>query len=408
MPKHQSGYIWRKGRNWYGRWWEDVLVDGKIVRQQRASKLAEYSDYDRTEGDVRPLLEEILRPLNEGKAKPEGTLPVAKFVEDHYLLFVEENYKPSTLAGYKHLWGKYIAPHVGKTIVRDFRTVDAAVLIAEIHRTHSLGRITLKHIKSFLSGVFKYAKNQGAFNGVNPIQDAMIPKKAAASEDTHAATPDEVLAIMEVLGKSGEQKGRAAVALMFFAGLRPGEARGVRWEDFDGKKLMIRRSVWHTHITSPKTQSSAKPVPVIEPLATILAEVRELDGNPQSGPILRGPSGKPLDLHNLANRVVIPTLKRCEICLKPQFEHGADDGHDFELDASAPKWHGWYSLRRGVATVIAGLSNSVAAKGLLRHSSVSTTERHYIKDVPESTLEAMKLVEALCNQRATQEELKRS
>src|ERR1700691_1240790 len=141
------------------------------------------------------------------------------------------------------------------------------------------------------------------------------------------------------------------VALMFFAGLRPGEARGVRWEDFDGKKLMIRRSVWHTHTTSPKTQSSAKPVPVIEPLTTILAEVREVDGNPQSGPILRGPSGKPLDLHNLANRVVIPTLRKAGI-----------------------PWHGWYSLRRGVATIVTALSkDSLAAKGLLRHSSVSTT-----------------------------------
>ena len=48
------------------------------------------------------------------------------------------------------------------------------------------------------------------------------------------------------------------------------------------------------------------------------------------------------------------------------------------------------------------MSNSLAAKGLLRHSSVNTTERH-TKDVPESTLEAMKMLETLCNHRATQE-----
>ena len=36
-----------------------------------------------------------------------------------------------------------------------------------------------------------------------------------------------------------------------------------------------------------------------------------------------------------------------------------------------------------------------------RHSNVSTTERHYIKDVPESTLQAMKQLETLCNDCAT-------
>jgi hypothetical protein len=143
---------------------------------------------------------------------------------------------------------------------------------------------------------------------------------------------------------------------------------------------------------------------VIEPLRGILATLRKADGNPTSGPILRGPSGKPLDLHNLANRVVIPTLKRCLICLRQAFEHKPDDGHVFERDTSLPEWHGWYSLRRGVATSVAGLSDSLAAKGLLRHSSVSTTERHYIKDVPESTLKAMKLLESMCNPCAPDDE----
>jgi integrase len=346
------------------------------------------------------LLDEILRPLNEGKTKPEGTLSVAHFVEGYYLPFVEENYKPSTLAGYKNLWGAYLSTRLSKIVLRDFRTVDAANLLAEIHRTQSLGRTMLKHIKSFLSGVFTYAKNQGVIDGAHPIRDAMIPKKAAISKETHAATPDEVLAIMEVLDKAGEKKARAAVALMFFAGLRPGEARGVCWEDFDGKRLIVRQSVWHTHTTSPKTAGSAKPVPVIEPLGGILAELRESNGNPTSGPILRGPSGKPLDLHNLANRIVIPTLQRCGVCEQMKSEHDEAD-HDFRLDESLPIWHGWYSLRRGVGTAVADLSNSLAAKGLLRHSSVSTTERHYIKDVPESTLQAMKLLETLCNPCAT-------
>jgi integrase len=59
-------------------------------------------------------------------------------------------------------------------------------------------------------------------------QGSMVPKKASAPVQTHAATPDEVLSILAILEKAGEWKARAAVALMFFAGLRPGEARGAR------------------------------------------------------------------------------------------------------------------------------------------------------------------------------------
>jgi integrase len=178
--------------------------------------------------------------------------------------------------------------------------------------------------------------------------------------------------LIDALDKANQPKASAAIALMFVAGLRPGEARGACWEDYDGKRLVVRQSVWHTHTTSPKTESSAKPVPIIEPLRTILGELRAIDLNPESGPILRGPSGKPLDLHNLANRVVIP-----------------------KLNAARIQWHGWYALRRGVGTAVTALSKgSLAAKGLLRHSSVSTTEPHYIKDVLENTLQAMKQLEA--------------
>jgi hypothetical protein len=45
-------------------------------------------------------------------------------------------------------------------------------------------------------------------------------------------------------------------------------------------------------------------------------------------------------------------------------------------------------------------ADTMAAKGLLRHTSVATTQKHYIKDVPEITLQAMKKIEVLCTNRA--------
>ena len=375
----QDGYVFKKRGSWFLRYRDNFIVNGEVVRKQTCKRLTAVCERYRTRKDMQPLVDEILSPVNSGKAKPESTLTITEFAEDHWLPWAKENCKPATVAGYETLWRTYLAPYLQKIRLRDFRTVDAANLFAEIHRQKGIGRTTLSHCKSRLSGIFTLARNQGALDAPNPIAGAMLPKKAAAPAKTHAATPDEVLQILELLRQAGQWKARGAVGLMFFAGLRPGEARGARWEDYDGKRLFVTQSVWHTYTTTPKTEEAASSVPVIESLKIILDEVRRADGYPSSGPILRGPSGKPTNLDNLSKRVVAPLLKAAEI-----------------------EWHGWYSLRRGVATTLAGLTrDGMASKGLLRHTNLATTTRHYIHDVPENTLSAMQRLEKLCNEYAT-------
>src|SRR5258708_18110255 len=144
----------------------------------------------------------------------------------------------------------------------------------------------MKNAKSLLSGISTYAKTLGVRDGVNPVEGTIIRRKAATPAETHASTPDEVVAILDVLKRAKDVEGRlklqaqTAIALMFFAGLRPGEARGARWEDYNGKTLTVKQSVWRKHTTDPKTASAAMPVLVIEPLRELLAQVREIGGNP--------------------------------------------------------------------------------------------------------------------------------
>jgi integrase len=104
----------------------------------------------------------------------------------------------------------------------------------------------------------------------------------------------EILELLERakgLGSRERIQSKVAIGLMFFAGLRPGEARGARWENHNGKTLSVKQSVWRTHTTAPKTAHAAKPVPVIEPLRELLAELSNLEGNPRVGPILRSITG---------------------------------------------------------------------------------------------------------------------
>lgn len=399
----QKGFVFRKGDSWFLRYRDTVIENGELRRKLMCKRLAPVCDRYRIKKDLKGLVDDILGPINSGRARAESTVTVADFAENQWLPWARENCKPSTVAGYETLWKSYLAPHLQEISLRDFRTVDACNLFAEILRHHKIGRSTLQHCKHRLSGIFTLARNLGALDTPNPIQGAMIPKAAAAPTKTYAATPEEVFAILDRLEKAGHKKACAAVGLMFFAGLRPGEARGAQWEDFDGKRLHVRRSVWHTHTTAPKTEESEGVVPVIDTLKNILDKVRETDGNPATGPILRGPSGSPLNLDNLSKRVVIPALRECAACHKLESKH-KDADHDFKLDESVPQWQGWYSLRRGVATTLAGLTrDAMASKGLLRHASLSTTTQHYVKDVPENTKIAMQHLEKLFNACSTAE-----
>ena len=176
---------------------------------------------------------------------------------------------------------------------------------------------------------------------------------------------------------------------MFFAGLRPGEARGARWENYDGKTLSVKQSVWRKHTTDPKTASAKKPVPVIQPLRELLAQLRKAEGNPANGPILRGlklskdGKPKPLNLNALARYPGSAPQPR-KLPQRPS------------EDWKPVEWHGYYSLRRGIATQLNTMTRDfMAAKGLLRHSSANTTLIHYIKDVPEVTADGMAQVEQL-------------
>src|SRR6516162_2440922 len=101
MTKHQTGYIWRVGRSWYGRWYEDQVEDGVVVRKQHSEKLCEYSDRYRIRRDVQPLLDLKLRPLNDDRATPEGTMTAVQYFDKFFLPYAERELNPSTAHGYK-------------------------------------------------------------------------------------------------------------------------------------------------------------------------------------------------------------------------------------------------------------------------------------------------------------------
>ena len=107
-----------------------------------------------------------------------------------------------------------------------------------IAKENGLGRNTLKHIKSFLSAVFKVAKQQGYYMGENPVRDTAISPKATEPQETYAYSLDEIRSILRVLPETAG----TAFAVAAFAGLRRGELQGMLWENYQDGFIRVTQA----------------------------------------------------------------------------------------------------------------------------------------------------------------------
>src|SRR5215472_1844276 len=366
LVRYQNGGLYAHHGAWYVAYRVPVRQEnGPIKLKQKVKMLGSLKDYPR-EADILPVKTEFMLRLNAGKFAPENNMTLKEFVEKVYLPYVEE-LRASTRKGYREIWTNHISERVGKIRMREFRTVDASKMLRAIAEEHDLTKTTLQHIKSVLSGVFTHAKNEGAFDGVNPVQDARIPRTAREPGETYAYNLTQIRRILDVLPLLP----KAVIATASFAGLREGELRGLEWPDYSGDSLNVNRSIWKSVPNGPKTRASGKPVPVIRQLAEVLKAYRISMGNPAAGVMFHSGDGTPMDLDKLALRVIRPLIKSI----------GMD-------------WYGWHGFRRGIASNLYELgADEKVVQRILRHAKSHVTKDRYIKAFDPAVLAAMRKLE---------------
>jgi integrase len=364
--RYQDGCLYADHAAWFVKYRVQVRQeDGSIKLKQRAKILGRIGDYPR-ESDIMPLKIEFMRRLNAGKFTPDSSMNLSEFVEKSYLPYIEE-LRASTKKGYREIWNNHIRDRVGQIRLREFRTVHASKMLRAITEEHDLTKTTLQHIKSVLSGVFTHAKNEGAFDGVNPVQDARIPRTAREPGETYAYNLTQIRRILDVLPLLP----KAVIATASFAGLREGELRGLEWPDYSGDSLNVNRSIWKSVPNGPKTRASGKPVPVIRQLAEVLKAYRISMGDPAAGVMFHSGDGTPMDLDKLAQRVIRPLMK-----------------------SIAMDWYGWHGFRRGIASNLYELgADEKVVQRILRHAKSHVTKDRYIKVFDPAVLAAMRSLE---------------
>jgi integrase len=64
-------------------------------------------------------------------------------------------------------------------------------------------------------------------------------------------------------------------------------------------------------------------------------------------------------------------------------------------------WYGWHAFRRGLATNLQRLDVPIkTAQALLRQADFATAADYYVKAVEADSVEAMRKLEAVCNESA--------
>jgi integrase len=340
----QRGSILKRHGAWHLVYRVDEIIDGQPVRKQKTHRLAAVCDDYRSEKDVRPLADEHLRPLNMGALTPEGSLTVSDFAKKYFLPTVTAKKKPSTAKFYTDLVDNHLEPLLGGIRLRDVSTRDVQRML---DARASLSQSSVLRIKTGASALLSHAIRLGFLHGANAAREARAEGKRS-DPDNYAYNLDEVLWMLERL----TEPARAVVAVAAFSGLRESEIRGIRWEDYDGQFIHVRRSVWRTHVGDTKTRESKNAVPVIAPLRKILEAHRKANGSSEwifAGEKMR----RPLHLDNLCRREIKPIV--------------------------GVRWHGWHGFRRGLATVLFGLGvPAEVAQTILRHEDVATTQAHYL------------------------------
>jgi integrase len=174
-----------------------------------------------------------------GTRGPHNPMTVREAWESFYASAVNgtgtRTYRPSTMRAYKYAWNR-VEPEIGAHRLTDVKRADLQALV-DRWAAEGVPAATIRNSLDPVRAIFRGAKRRDLV-AINPTTDLEVPSINNARE--RYATKAEATKLLAAL-PDGE---RALWATAFYAGLRRGELRALRWEHVDlaGKTIHVKRS----------------------------------------------------------------------------------------------------------------------------------------------------------------------
>jgi integrase len=348
--RYQEGNLFTRGKRrkvWVLRWWEDsIRPDGSLGRVRRSEVLGLVAEI-RTRRQARKLAEAKLRPINQGRHRPQSSIPLERFMREHWEPAVAPLLKPGTRRFYGVTLRTHVLPAFGKRPLSDLHRGEIQAFLVE-KRRQGLSSSSTHGIRNALSKVLRTAVEWGYLEH-NPARGIRLGERVPVRERVFLSPP-EVLRLLAVLPEPCSTLVRLAV----LTGLRIGELLALRWKNLDLERGMIcvRASVSEGRFGSPKTKSSRRDVPMSESVSQAFLDQhgRSRQKEPEAL-VFASRNQTPLNPKNLLRRVLQPACGKAGL---PRVD--------------------WQSFRHTHATLLSEAGESLrTAQALLGHSDLKTT-----------------------------------
>ena len=237
-----------------------------------------------TRKELSAAVEELRRAYLYGVIEERKDTLFGQYAAQWYEVYKRPNISISSRKTYANILNNVIFPVLADRQIRAITAEDLqSILNANANRCAS----DLGYISSILKNIFTLACSQGI---IDRDPAAAIKKPSAKKESRRALTEAETRAAIKVMDTHPQG---FFLALLYYTGLRRGEAVGLQWQDIDLKHmtLHVRRDYDFKAkaMGDVKTPSSIRSIPIPEELVRRLIPRRGVG----EALVFPDPKGKP-------------------------------------------------------------------------------------------------------------------
>jgi len=257
MPKKQSD----------GRYRQKITVgagaDGKPIVKYASG---------RTKRELAENAAELRKRFVGGVEVDRGVL-FGPYAEEWYHIYKEPKISPSSADCYMVSLKKHVLPEFGD---RQLRAISANDINKFMLGKAGYGITTLRYMAIIIKNVFRVAAAQGIIDR-NPALSIIVPD--AETNKRRALTDAERAAVLSV---GNEHPEGLLLLLLYYTGMRIGEAVGLQWRDVDFQRRVIHVSrdidFKTGEVGSVKSRASVRDIPMPDALRISL-ELKRGVGN---------------------------------------------------------------------------------------------------------------------------------